>query len=138
MFITILYGVLNFSTGQFSYARAGHELPQIWDSEGAPLALGRRNGQPLGILPDPAIDVQTLQLPPGGTLLLFSDGVTEATNAQGGFFGLESLQATVQAHPGIPAQLLCDQLVATLTAYRGTAPQADDITLVAVRALANG
>jgi phosphoserine phosphatase RsbU/P len=133
MFITILYGVLDFSTGTFSYARAGHELPQIWDSGGAPMALERLNGQPLGILPDPAIDVQTLRLPPGGTLLLFSDGVTEATNAQGGFFGLEGLQAAIHAHPCLAAQQLCDQLVDTLTMYRGTAPQADDITLVAVR-----
>ena len=132
MFITILYGVLSYSTGEFIYARAGHELPLIWNMSGVPLAPARANGQPLGILPDPAIDVQTLRLPPGGTLLLFSDGVTEATDAQGGFFGLESIEATVQAHLGMPAQQLCDRLVDRLTAYRGTAPQADDITLLAV------
>jgi phosphoserine phosphatase RsbU/P len=134
MFITILYGVLSYATGELIYARAGHELPLIWDASGVPLATGRANGQPLGILPDPAIDVQTLRLPPGGTLLLFSDGVSEATNAQGGFFGLESVHATVQAHLGMPAQQLCDQLVNTLAAYRGRSPQADDITLLAVRA----
>jgi serine phosphatase RsbU (regulator of sigma subunit) len=134
MFITILYGILNYSTGDLTYARAGHELPLIWDAAGLALASARANGQPLGILPDPAIDVQRLRLPPGGTLLLFSDGVTEATNAQGGFFGLECVQATVRAHLGMPAQQLCDQLVDTLAAYRGTAPQADDITLLAVRA----
>jgi serine phosphatase RsbU (regulator of sigma subunit) len=134
MFITILYGVLTFSTGEFSYARAGHELPLLWNVTGPAQVPIRANGQPLGILPDPAIDVQTLRLPPGGTLLLFSDGVTEATNAQGGFFGLESVEATMQAHPGLAAQQLCDQLVDTLAAYRGTSPQADDITLLAVRA----
>jgi serine phosphatase RsbU (regulator of sigma subunit) len=134
MFITILYGVLNYTTGQLSYARAGHELPLLWDAAGTPLNPARTNGQPLGILPDPAIDVQTLRLPPGGTLLIFSDGVTEATNPQGGFFGLENIEATVQIHLGIPAQQLCDQLVDRLAAYRGTSPQADDITLLAVRA----
>jgi len=87
-----------------------------------------------GLLPDPAIDVQMLRLPPGGTLLLFRDGVPEATNAQGGFFDLKGVQAAVQAHLGKPAQQLCDQLVAELTAYRGRSAQADDITLVAVRA----
>jgi len=66
MFITILYGVLTFSTGEFTYARAGHELPLLWNASGASLALVRANGQPLGILPDPAIDVQTLRLLPGG------------------------------------------------------------------------
>jgi sigma-B regulation protein RsbU (phosphoserine phosphatase) len=102
------------------------------------LASARSNGQPLGILPDPAIDVQKIRLPPGGTLLLFSDGVTEATNMRGGFFGLESIQAAVQAHLEMPAQQLCDQLVDTLTVYRGTLPQADDITLLAVRAAPDG
>jgi serine phosphatase RsbU (regulator of sigma subunit) len=136
MFITILYGVLNYSNGEFVYARAGHELPLIWDASGAALTLARANGQPLGLLPDPAIDVQRLRLPPGGTLLLFSDGATEATNAQGGFFGLDGIQAAVQAHLGIPAQQLCDQLVDRLATYRGTTPQADDITLLAVRAVA--
>jgi phosphoserine phosphatase RsbU/P len=134
MFITILYGVLSYSTGEFSYARAGHELPLLWDAAGLPLAQVRANGQPLGILPDPAIDVQTARLPPGGTLLLFSDGVTEATNAQGGFFGLERVQAAVEAHLELTAQQLCDQLVDTLTGYRGRSAQADDITLLAVRA----
>jgi phosphoserine phosphatase RsbU/P len=134
MFITILYGVLNYSTGEFIYARAGHELPLIWNAAGVSLILARANGQPLGMLPDPAIDVQSLRLPPGGTLLLFSDGVTEATNAQGGFFGLDTVHATVQADLRMPAQQLCDQLVDRLTTYRGTSPQADDITLLAVRA----
>jgi serine phosphatase RsbU (regulator of sigma subunit) len=138
MFITILYGVLSYSTGEFIYARAGHELPLIWDASGVLLASARSNGQPLGILPDPAIDVQKIRLPPGGTLLLFSDGVTEATNMRGGFFGLESIQAAVQAHLEMPAQQLCDQLVDTLTVYRGTSPQADDITLLAVRAAPDG
>jgi len=138
MFITIVYGILSYSTGEFIYARAGHELPLIWDASGVLLALGRANGQPLGILPHPAIDVQAVRLPPGGTLLLFSDGVSEATNPQGGFFGLEGVLATVQAHLGMPAQQLCDQLVNTLTAYRGASPQADDITLLAVRAAPEG
>lgn len=133
MFITILYGVLHYTTGEFDYARAGHELPLLWDGSGTPLTLARANGQPLGLLPDPAIDVRTVRLPPGGTLLLFSDGVTEATDARGDFFGMDRLQTTAHEYLGASAQQLCDQLVDTLAAYRGTAPQADDITLLAVR-----
>jgi sigma-B regulation protein RsbU (phosphoserine phosphatase) len=134
MFITILYGVLNYSSGEFAYARAGHELPLLWDVSGAALAPSRANGQPLGLLPNPAIDVRTVSLPPGGTLLLFTDGVTEATDAQGCFFGMERLHTTMREHLGTSAQQLCDQLVDTLAMYRGTSPQADDITLLAVRA----
>ena len=84
-------------------------------------------------LPDPALDVQTLRLPPDGVLLLYSDGVTEATDERGDFFGSERLLAEVSARVAAPAQRLCDDLVATLTAYHGAAPQADDITLLAAR-----
>jgi phosphoserine phosphatase RsbU/P len=138
MFVTVVYGVLNCSTGELAYARAGHELPLLWDASGAPMALGRASGQPLGLLPDPTIDARSVSLPPGGTLLLFSDGATEATDERGDFFDIERLQTITHEHLGAPAQLLCDRLVETLTAYRGAAPQADDITLLAVRSLGRG
>ena len=135
MFVTVLYGVLDCSTGEFAYARAGHELPLLWDSSGTPIALGRANGHPLGLLDEPAIDARSVRLPPGSMLLLFSDGVTEATDERGNFFDVERLQAIAREHVGAPAQLLCDRLVDALTAYRGAAPQADDITLLAARSL---
>lgn len=135
MFVTVVYGVLDCSTGELAYARAGHELPLLWDASGALMVPGRASGQPLGLLPDPTIDARSVSLPPGGTLLLFSDGVTEATDERGEFFDIERLQAITHEHLGAAAQPLCDQLVETLVAYRGTAPQADDITLLAVRSL---
>lgn len=133
MFVTVIYGIVDLPTRTFTYARAGHELPLLWDAMGAPQDPARGLGHPLGILPDPAFDVQTLRLPPDGVLLLYSDGVTEATDERGEFFGSERLLAAVSAWVAAPAQRLCDDLVATLTAYHGAAPQADDITLLAAR-----
>jgi hypothetical protein len=66
-------------------------------------------------------------------LLLYTDGVTEATDAQGDFFGMQRLHMTMRADLSAPAQQLCDSLVETLAAYHGATPQANDITLVAVR-----
>jgi serine phosphatase RsbU (regulator of sigma subunit) len=133
MFVTILYGLLQPATHTFAYVRAGHEPPLLWDALGAPQPPARTNGHPLGLLPDPDLDVQVVCLPPGGTLLLYTDGVTEATDARDDFFGAERLHMAVRALLSAPAQQLCDRLVAALAAYRGVAPQADDITLVAVR-----
>jgi serine phosphatase RsbU (regulator of sigma subunit) len=135
MFVTILYGILQPTMHTFAYARAGHELPLVWDAVGAPQPPARANGHPLGLLPDPDLDVQMVRLPPGGTLLLYTDGVTDATDARDEFFGIERLQMAVRADLSVPAQQLCDGLVESLAAYRGAAPQADDITLVAVRVL---
>jgi sigma-B regulation protein RsbU (phosphoserine phosphatase) len=134
MFVTVVYGILQQTTGAFRYARAGHELPRVWDSSGASLSYAWDYGHPLGLLEEPSLDCRTIGIPPGGTLLLITDGVTEATNRCGAFFGSEQLEIAVRASPARSAQALCDGLVAVLADYHGEAPQDDDITLVAVRA----
>lgn len=133
LFVTLLYGVLDGVEGTFSYVRAGHEIPLCWDGAGVPLEVPRGLGYPLGLFPNPALDSQTLVLPPGGTLLLFTDGVTEAADAMGEFFGLERIHNAMSDYPTASAQERCNQLLATLTTYRGAVPQADDITLVLVQ-----
>jgi sigma-B regulation protein RsbU (phosphoserine phosphatase) len=135
MFITVLYGILHLSTSTFVYARAGHELPLLLEASGALRAVAHTPGHPLGLFPEPALDIQTVELPPGGLLLLFTDGVNEALDERGNLFGIERLHAAVQEYAGVSARRLCDGLLETLAAYRGAAPQADDITLLAVRSL---
>jgi sigma-B regulation protein RsbU (phosphoserine phosphatase) len=134
MFVTVLYGVLHRSTREFEYVRAGHDLPLVWDADGAPLAVGHARGHPLGLFATPALDAQTLRLPLGGTLLLYTDGATEAMDAQSELFGRERLALAAHTAPDASAQALCDHLVQAVAAYHGAAPQADDITLLAVRA----
>jgi phosphoserine phosphatase RsbU/P len=133
MFVTVIYGILRPAAREFIYARAGHELPLILDAAGTPQQLPRDNGHPLGLLDDPAIDVQCVSLSAGGTLLLFTDGVTEATGPGGEFFELDRLKTFVGEHVGSTSQQLCDALVERLTVFRGATPQADDITLLAAR-----
>jgi sigma-B regulation protein RsbU (phosphoserine phosphatase) len=134
MFVTVLYGVLQRRTRAFSYARAGHEQPIVAERHGSVSMPELGLGHPLGIVPDPALDEQTVEIPAGGLLLLYTDGVTDAVDPDGTFFRLDRLQAEVGTHHDDPAQATCDRLEATLEAYRDSAPQADDITLVAVRA----
>jgi len=134
MFVTVLYGVLHRGTRAFEYVRAGHDLPLVWDADGASLTAKHGRGHPLGLFATPTLDVQTLRIPPGGTLLLYTDGATEAADAQSELFGRERLSAAARAAPAASAQALCDHLVQAVAAYHGAAPQADDITLLAVRA----
>jgi phosphoserine phosphatase RsbU/P len=137
MFVTVVYGILQQKTRAFRYARAGHELPRVWEASGTPLSYAWEYGHPLGLLEEPSLDCRTIVIPPGGTLLLITDGVTEATDRCGAFFGPERLETTVRACPACSAQKLCDNLVATLADYHGEAPQDDDITLLAVHAVLN-
>lgn len=131
--MTVLYGVLDQADGTFAYARAGHELPLCWDAAGAPLAIPRQLEHPLGLLPAPALDVQTITVPPGGALLLYTDGVTEAMDATGQLFDLKRLHRAMDDQPAVSAQERCEHLLRALTAYRGVATQADDITLLLVQ-----
>jgi serine phosphatase RsbU (regulator of sigma subunit) len=134
MFVTLIYGVLRGSARELVLARAGHELPLVWHASGAVEPKRYGVGHPLGLLPDPAIDTQRILLPPGATLLLYTDGATEAADPSGAFFGRERLHEVTRGGPS-RAQALCDGLVHALTAFRGAAPQADDITLLALRAM---
>jgi serine phosphatase RsbU (regulator of sigma subunit) len=134
MFVTVLYGVLNRGTREFQFVRAGHEMPIVVDGRGEAVTLPPGRGQPLGVIPEPALDEQRLIMLPGSTLLIYTDGVTDALNPQGAFFGLERLQEAVRANRQASAQALCDRLLQAVIEHQGVAPQHDDVTLVAVQA----
>ena len=118
----------------FSYARAGHEFPLLIGPEGEAISLPRQQGQPVGILPDPRMDEQTITLCPGSLLLIFTDGLPDAMNSQGEFFGLQQLHQSVNLDPLASAQQVCDQVIKTIQAFQGSNAQFDDMTLVVVRA----
>ncbi len=134
-FVTMLYGVLHRRTREFVYVRAGHELPLVIDPDGTMIVPEMGLGQPLGILPNPALDLQRVVIPVGGVLLLYTDGVTEAVDPGGTFFETERLYAIARQAAGATAQVICDRLLDAVTAHRGPAPQADDVTLVAMHVI---
>jgi phosphoserine phosphatase RsbU/P len=134
MFVTVLYGVLNRESGKFSFARAGHELPVLCAPCGMAIKTPIGQGQPLGLFPEPSIDEQTVEISPGGTLLIYTDGITEAPNLMGDPFGLKRLFDMVCKHRTYSAQEMCDRLIQEVVGFQCSAPQHDDITLVAIRA----
>ena len=134
MFVTAIYGILDTRTGVYEYARAGHETPLVFDAHGQGAPLPLETGQPLGILPAVALDLQAVSLPPGGTLLLYSDGVTDAKDAQEGYFGLDRLIAIARGYAGLDAADFCSRILESLTEFKSSAEQFDDITLVAMHA----
>jgi sigma-B regulation protein RsbU (phosphoserine phosphatase) len=89
-------------------------------------------GQPIGLFQEPLLDENSLRLMPGGTLLLFTDGVTDGRNGAGKVFGHERLRADLGARAGRTASDTCQRLLASLRKYQAEAAQEDDITLVAI------
>lgn len=132
LFVTVLYGILDRATREFQYARAGHELPLLRQPDGTLWTPPQREGAPLGIFDFVLLDEGTLTLAPNTTMLLLTDGVTEAFNAEREQFGAERIQEFLRDAHAQTTQQLCDDLLAQIAAFRGDAPVHDDITLVAV------
>jgi serine phosphatase RsbU (regulator of sigma subunit) len=133
MFVTILYGVLNRATRDFQFARAGHELPLILNARREPVPLKFGLGQILGILPEPSVDEQSITLPAGSLLVMFTDGVTEARSPGDEMFGEERLQAVLHAGQNPTAQAACEAALAEVRAFGDYSAQSDDITIIAVQ-----
>ena len=133
-FVTALYGVLNTQTGEFSYARAGHEPPLLLHADGNVQRLPHKPGMALGLWENIILDENSLLLPPGSLLVMFTDGMTDCRNPRGEPFGLDRIQMAMAGLWGTTAQPCCDRLFDTLMMYRSGSKQDDDVTLVAIHA----
>lgn len=133
LFVTVLYGVLDKRTNQFTYARAGHELPIIVSADGKAETASYDQGQLMGVLEGPILDEQTISIPPGGIMYLYTDGVIDARHANGDSFGMERLIDEVSNSRDGTAQDLCDRLWQSLCAFQSKNAQEDDVTLVVIK-----
>jgi serine phosphatase RsbU (regulator of sigma subunit) len=132
-FVTVLYGILDLNTGAFSYARAGHEPPLLLHSDGTVERIPHSPGMALGLWDTIKLDERTITLPPGSTLLLFTDGLTDCRDSHGEAFGLERIKTKLSDLAEINAQQICDHLLKTLIDYQNGSKQDDDVTLVTIR-----
>jgi serine phosphatase RsbU (regulator of sigma subunit) len=133
MYVTLVYGILDCGSGEFRFGRAGHPSPYLLDGEGHPVEVPVSFSQALGLFDNPPIDEQCIHLPPGGTLLLYSDGVNETMDAQGAEFGLDRIHGSMTTNPRLPAQEICRQLWQDVQAHGGDLSQQDDFTSVVVK-----
>jgi phosphoserine phosphatase RsbU/P len=133
MFVTLVYGILDCRTGDFHFARAAQPTPIALAEDGAVANIPVAPGQPLGLFEDIPIDEQRVNIPTGGTLLLFSDGVNEPENLQGQEFGVGSLCESVISNRRNPAQEICQQLWQDVQTFSEGIPHQDDFTAVVVK-----
>jgi len=131
-FITFFFSVLDPSTGEVKYANAGHNPPIVVRASGEASML-EGGGPVLGILPIAPYSQMCTHLDRGDMLVLYSDGVTEATNTNYDEFGEERLIETLKAHRTEPATAIVEAVTKALAEFTAGAPQADDITLVVGR-----
>jgi len=131
MFATMFYGLLN-SSGRLSFVSAGHPRALILRANGSVDTLDNQN-IPMGILSDTPFAVDTALMQNGDTLVIYSDGVTEAQDISGRFFGEDHLVTLLNGRMGLRAEELGREVIARVNEFAGGAPQADDLTLVVIR-----
>lgn len=133
-FVTVLYGILDMHTREFSFARAGHEPPLLLHLDGSVERIPHSSGMALGLWDEIMLDERTIELLPGDTLLLYTDGMTDCRDPKGEAFGLERIKKILSGFANLNAQQVCDNLLVTLKKYQDGSKQDDDVTLVAVSA----
>ena len=132
LFITLLCGVLQPTTGIVRIASAGHEPPLHVPADGGPITVVGRAGVIMGAFASIEPPETELALAPGDTLLCYTDGVTDAVSPSGERFGDARLLATVEAARDGTAHDLVAAVRDGVQAFQQTADPADDLTLVAV------
>jgi serine phosphatase RsbU (regulator of sigma subunit)/anti-sigma regulatory factor (Ser/Thr protein kinase) len=135
MFVTCLYGVLNPETGHLRFANAGHDVPYVKTSDG--VRELRARGMPLGLMPGMTYEEKETDLQAGDSVLLHSDGIVEAHDADRNMYGFPRLKETVASSGG--SQDLIDAVLGDLARFAGPATeQEDDITMVAIQRSGGG
>jgi serine phosphatase RsbU (regulator of sigma subunit) len=129
-FVTVFYGVLTPQTGSLVYCNAGHN-PALRLGE-TQLRLGR-TGMALGVFSDTPWEEKQVNLELGEALMLYTDGITEAQNDQGLFYGLERLAAVAQANLVEGIQSIQKAVLKDLQEFSQRETQEDDVTMVLVK-----
>ena len=136
MFVTIFYGIYNIKTGEVTYTNAGHNPPILVKADGSIKRLSICEDIAAGIVKDFCFSEETFHLDHGDTLLLYTDGVTEAVDIDNKEYGEERLETLLG---NISSQTDCQQMIARVKAdvkaFAGEAEQSDDITLLAIKRL---
>ena len=130
MFVTAWMGLLNVKTGLVTFANAGHNPPLVRQADGSFAFHKTRAGFVLAGMEGIRYRKFELQLVQGDTICLYTDGVTEATNAEEQLYGDERLQNLLNRQQGASAQAICEAIKADVDAFVGEAEQFDDITLL--------
>lgn len=132
LYLTIIYGLIDTSTGLVALVQAGHPPPLYVDPAGTVTPIGD-GGLPIGILANATYEAHLVQLVPGSRLFLYSDGITECANASGTLFGQQRLESILGSQNGLPLTKAGAEVRQALFEWKGTLGAFDDdITLLSL------
>ncbi len=138
LFVTLFYGVMDRNSGELVYSNAGHEPPLLLhrDEVSGTMQVERTpttQGLPLGLVPDAEFESRSVTMRPTDNLVLFTDGITEAEDAENRLFSSAALNALLRRQSSnVPSDII-SSVLQNVRDFTGEQPQSDDITLMVVR-----
>ena len=133
MFVTVFYAIFNTKTGLVTYSNAGHNPPHIVRAGGTIEQLPMEGQFMVGAFEEEVYTDKTLQLDHGDTLVMFTDGVTEATDSTNRPFGTERLDNILSSVADKSSREIVEAIKAGITDFVEDAEQTDDITILALK-----
>ncbi|HKQ58417.1 MAG TPA: GAF domain-containing SpoIIE family protein phosphatase [Candidatus Eisenbacteria bacterium] len=130
-FITLFYGEVDTQRNVLRYTNAGHNYPMLRRRDGAVEEL-TSGGLLLGLFEDATYELGEIAFAPGDSLLLYSDGISEASDSRGHLFGEDRLRALWQTCCTLPSGQVIGCLLKDVETFRGSAGQSDDMTALVV------
>jgi sigma-B regulation protein RsbU (phosphoserine phosphatase) len=132
VFLTLLYGIFDLKTGEFEFSVGGQTPPFLCSPDRPGLFLREPRGMMLGLVEEAVYENAKIQIAHGETLVLYTDGVTEAESTEGKFFTEKCLQSVLECNKTHPAREITSRLISALETFTGGEPT-DDITVLAMR-----
>ncbi len=133
MFVTVFYGILNTKTGELKYTNAGHNPPYIIRKDGNIHTVEPTYDVALGIIEGVSYKSQSVMINPGDSLFLFTDGVTEAMNAQYQQFSEERLESLLTSIKDLNSVDMIYAVAKAVNQHAEDAEQSDDITMLSLK-----
>lgn len=133
LFVSAFYATLDTQTGRLSYASGGHDYPLWLQARTGECQALKARGVVLGAFETSLFEEGVVDLAPGDALVLYTDGVTEAMNADGQLFDEPRLRSVVMAHPSASAEELLRAIVQAVKEFVGDTPASDDLTMVVIK-----
>ncbi len=133
-FVTAFYGLLDFRNRVLTFSNAGHNPPILMRADGSIVNLVD-GGVALGVLAEAHYEERPIAIRPGDILLLYTDGVSEATSPEGEQFGTRRIEDAMHRRAAESAKQILEGLVADVLEFTGEHGANDDLTLVVLKAM---